>query len=163
MPLLPAAIGIILNREKTDVLLIKRSDVPIWILPGGGIEPNETVEEALLREILEETGFHVQIVRKCAEYSPINRLSAFTTLFLCQIQSGKMTLSPETSAIAFHPLSHLPPTFFPPHALWLQEALTSQHFIQRSLTEISYYQVCLYLIRHPWQVLRYAWTRFINN
>lgn len=34
---------------------------PAWTLPGGGMEPGETVEETVLREVREETGFDVAI------------------------------------------------------------------------------------------------------
>lgn len=163
MSLLPAAIGIILNDDRTQVLLIKRHDVPVWVLPGGGVECDETPEEALIREIQEETGYQVQIVRKCAEYYPINQLAAFTSLFICQIQSGENRLSSETAAIGFYPLSRLPSALFHVHAKWLKEALTSRSLIQRPLTEISYGALCKYFLRHPWQVLRFAWTRFMNR
>jgi 8-oxo-dGTP pyrophosphatase MutT (NUDIX family) len=163
MPLLPAAVGIVLNADQTQILLIKRHDVPVWVLPGGGIEKEERPEEALIREIQEETGYQVKIIRKCAEYYPINRLAAFTSVFICQIQKGQACLSSETAAIAFHPLANLPTTLFPPHARWIQEVLTSSTLIQRRLTEISYCTLCLYFLRHPWQTLRFAWTRFTKT
>lgn len=163
MSLLPAAIGIILNDKKNQVLLVKRRDVPVWVLPGGGVERNETSEETVKREIQEETGYQVDILRKCAEYSPINRLAAFTSVFICQIQSGQMLLSKETSEIAFHSLEKLPASFFPLHACWLQEALSQSNLIQRPLTEVSYFALCKYFICHPWQVLRFAWTRLVKG
>lgn len=160
MPLLPASIGIILNDDQTEVLLVKRKDVPVWVLPGGGIEAGETPENALIREVAEETGFQVEIVRKCAEYSPANALSSQTHVYLCRILSGKTCLSSETRAVAFHPLSKLPSSFFPPHALWLNEGLTHRHLICRPLTEISYWAFVKYFLVHPMQVLKFAWTRF---
>lgn len=163
MPLLPAAIGIVFNADKTQVLLIKRCDVPVWVLPGGGIEHHETTEECLIREIQEETGFHIRIIRKCAEYTPINHLAAFTTVFICEIESGGMRLSNETTAINFYPIHQFPTSIFPVHAIWLNEALSHTSIIRRPLTEISYFALCKYFIWHPWQVIRFAWTRFFKK
>jgi len=162
MALLPATIGIILSPDQTEVLLVKRDDIPVWVLPGGGVEVGEQPEEALVREIQEETGFQVEIQRKCAEYSPLNRLCALTSIFICNIVSGENCLSSETRGIAFHSLLNLPSTLFPPHERWLHEALSTETLIQRPLIEVSYGALWKYFIRHPHHVLRFAWTRFVK-
>ena len=46
------------------VLLIKRGHAPLkgqWSLPGGGVEIGETLEQAIAREVIEETGLTVEV------------------------------------------------------------------------------------------------------
>ena len=53
------------------ILLIKRRTVPFrdyWALPGGRMDPGETVEQTILREVKEETGLDVAVVTKIGEY-----------------------------------------------------------------------------------------------
>jgi 8-oxo-dGTP diphosphatase len=53
------------------ILLIKRDTVPFkgyWALPGGRAEPGETVEQTVVREVKEETGLDVRVVKKIGEY-----------------------------------------------------------------------------------------------
>lgn len=54
--------------EKREILLVLREDFRIWTLPGGGLEPDETWEEAAVRETLEETGYGVMIKQYVGEY-----------------------------------------------------------------------------------------------
>jgi len=61
------AVAVIINNEG-QVLLTQRYSPESpewhlkWQLPGGGVEKNETVEEACIREAYEETGFHIKLV-----------------------------------------------------------------------------------------------------
>ena len=53
------------------ILLVKRDTVPFkgyWALPGGRMDPGETVEQTIVREVKEETGLDVTVVRKIGEY-----------------------------------------------------------------------------------------------
>jgi 8-oxo-dGTP diphosphatase len=39
---MPKSVACILfNKNRSEVLLIKRKDIPVWVLPGGGIDPGE--------------------------------------------------------------------------------------------------------------------------
>ncbi|MDK4203319.1 NUDIX hydrolase [Bacillus sp. PW192] len=59
---------VIIQNEERDILLVKRKDVPLWDLPGGGIAEGETPEAAAVREAFEETGYNVTILQKSGEY-----------------------------------------------------------------------------------------------
>ena len=49
--------------KDNKVLLIKRTkkDSVYWVIPGGGVEKNETNKEALMRECREELGVKIKI------------------------------------------------------------------------------------------------------
>ena len=54
-----------------QILLIKRNTRPFvgfWALPGGRMDPGETVEQTIIREVKEETGLEVEILWVVGEY-----------------------------------------------------------------------------------------------
>jgi 8-oxo-dGTP diphosphatase len=60
------AVGAVIKDPAGRLLLIKRGHEPgagLWSLPGGRIEPGETHEQALAREVLEETNLAVECRR----------------------------------------------------------------------------------------------------
>ena len=61
--------GAIIRNSSDQILLQRRSDDGFWSLPGGGIEAGETVLECLEREILEETGWQVEVKNLLGIYS----------------------------------------------------------------------------------------------
>ena len=54
-------------RGEPVVALCRRWRGRVWCLPKGGIEPGETVKEAALREVREETGVVAQILQRLGE------------------------------------------------------------------------------------------------
>jgi ADP-ribose pyrophosphatase YjhB (NUDIX family) len=61
-PLVPC-VGAVVHDDAGRLLLIRRGHEPgrgLWSLPGGRVEPGETVAEAVEREVLEETGLVVR-------------------------------------------------------------------------------------------------------
>jgi 8-oxo-dGTP diphosphatase len=58
---IPAVIAVVIHGDRT--LLVRRANPPdagLWGFPGGKIEFGETVREAAIRELLEETGVHAE-------------------------------------------------------------------------------------------------------
>lgn len=55
------ATGIVFNSRK-EILMINHKKLNVWLPPGGHIEENELPEDAVLREIQEETGVKAKIV-----------------------------------------------------------------------------------------------------
>ncbi len=54
---------------KGRILLLRREDEGMWGLPKGRVEPGETLEQTAVREVEEETGLRVQLVRPVREVS----------------------------------------------------------------------------------------------
>ncbi|MCR4690889.1 MAG: NUDIX hydrolase [Lachnospiraceae bacterium] len=66
--------GILIENEKGQLLLQKRSDNGQWCIPGGALEVGETYEEAACREIREEVGIEAQDLSLYGLYSGDDRL-----------------------------------------------------------------------------------------
>ena len=58
-PILLVGAAILILDEQDRLLLMKRSDIGCWGIPGGALEPGEVVEEAAKREALEETNLEI--------------------------------------------------------------------------------------------------------
>jgi 8-oxo-dGTP pyrophosphatase MutT (NUDIX family) len=66
--------AVIFDPDREKVLLTQRTDNGQWCLPGGRVEPGESVAEACIREVFEETGLQIQIVSLIGVYSDPNKL-----------------------------------------------------------------------------------------
>jgi 8-oxo-dGTP diphosphatase len=105
----PVVIGAVLNQGK--ILLTKRQEEcqtlhqiqsSPWQIPGGGLEFGETVEECVIRELKEETGLDVEIVRLIPKvYSSLQgSWHGLLICFVCKIKdpSQPVVINNEASA-----------------------------------------------------------------
>ena len=113
--IVPAVSAVILCNQR-DILLQERVDNGMWSLPGGGMEPGETVEDAIKREVMEETGLVVVVKKLVGIYSDPNHVikyadgevrQQFSICFLCEVIDGSIRTSHESKRVAFVPLRDL--------------------------------------------------------
>lgn len=154
-----AVMGIVFSADRTTILLIQRCDVPVWVLPGGGVERTESPEEAVVRELEEETGFIVRVTRLIGEYTPINRLTRHTFFYECQIVAGVATTSAESRAVRFFALQALPKLIPPPYPEWIETACRHLPPVYQPLRGITYRLLAWHCLRHPILVLRFFLAR----
>jgi 8-oxo-dGTP pyrophosphatase MutT (NUDIX family) len=107
----PGAAAIIFDETRQKVLLTQRTDNGRWCLPGGGMDPGESAEEACVREVLEETGLEVRVTRLVGiytspnliiEYADGNLVQPVAFSFEAAVTGGELGLSGETTAFGYY-------------------------------------------------------------
>lgn len=58
--------------DKHDKILLKKDPKRGWELPGGLVEKNESIKNAVIREVKEETGIDIDIISFCGVSQEIN-------------------------------------------------------------------------------------------
>lgn len=131
--ILPAVSAIIFN-ERNEILMQRRMDTRKWCIISGHVEFGETVKEAMLREVMEETNVESEIVRLIGVYSS----PAYTTYYYPErivqyvvtyfelklkgpIQDG-LTNS-ESMEFSYFPIENLPVDLDLINPYWLTDAL----------------------------------------
>src|SRR5579875_1714973 len=111
--------------DEGRVLLALRRDIDWWNLPGGGMEAGETVEEAMRREVREETGLEVVVERLVGVYSKPQKQEVLLTL-RCQVVGGTLTAAQESRECRFFMPNELPVNTLPKHRQRVEDALLNQ-------------------------------------
>lgn len=96
------------------LLLVRRAFEPwkgMWALPGGMVGEGETVEEAAVREVREETGLDVRLGGLVGVFSdpqrdPRGRVVSIA--YSAVVEGGKMRGSRETTEVKWFPVTELP-------------------------------------------------------
>jgi len=97
----------IITDKKDRVLLCHRRDYDLWNLPGGGLEKNELPWDCTVREVKEETGLDVEVVKLVGVYSkPMQSDIVFS--FKCRVTDGKIILNDEADKIRYFSQDKLP-------------------------------------------------------
>jgi 8-oxo-dGTP diphosphatase len=104
-------------------LLARRRDIGWWHLVGGGLEYGETIQQGLLREVREEIGVSIDILRLVGVYAKPQKQEVVLT-FLCHLAAD--TTEPKTSEeiteIGWFATDDLPQWLLPKHRERLLDA-----------------------------------------
>ena len=112
----PGASALIFDEARERVLLTRREDNGRWCLPGGGMDPGESVAEACVREVLEETGLEVRVTKLVGiyttpdlfiEYPDGNKIQPVAFSFEVEITGGELGLSDETTGFGWYTVAEM--------------------------------------------------------
>jgi ADP-ribose pyrophosphatase YjhB (NUDIX family) len=116
--LILSAAAACIRDEGGRILLLRRAD-GLWSVPGGGLDPGERLDQAVVREVREETGLEVEPVALIGVYSDPEYTFTYpngdvaqpiTAFFECRVVGG--TLRPDMDEIVeacyFGPEDELP-------------------------------------------------------
>lgn len=110
-------VGVLISDQPGRVLLERRRDCGLWGIPGGRVEPGESLRQAALREAREETGLQVTLTHLVGVYSgPADHILTFPervvqtvdVVIAATIASGALRRSDESEALAFFDAASLP-------------------------------------------------------
>ena len=150
----------IYSEDKTSVLLIKRRDVPLWVLPGGRVEEGETLEACAIREAEEETGFKIKLERKVATYYPGKSYFIKPVALFSAVAVKKMSAQmEETREAKFFLLKELPDKIPPPFPIWIADTQKNAPYFEDSVAGISLYFVIKTIFLHPIYASRFLLSR----
>jgi 8-oxo-dGTP diphosphatase len=115
---------------ENGIVLVRRDNPPYegcYALPGGFVELNEKVEDALCREAMEETGLEIELLKLVGVYSDPARDPRGHVVSICYLTKGSGVLRAGTDARAVEvfSLDAIPPLAFD-HNRIIRDALSAQ-------------------------------------
>ena len=120
--LLIPSVAAIIRDEAERLLLVEKRDGS-WSLPAGAIEPCETPEEAVAREVMEETGFRCEQLRLIAAvggdrsrpvYPNHDQVEYVILMFRCTAHPlSQPSDAAETKGLSYFHRSEMPPLALP--------------------------------------------------
>jgi ADP-ribose pyrophosphatase YjhB (NUDIX family) len=106
--------GAVFDADGRMLLVREASDGGRWTLPGGWCDVNLTASENVIKEVVEESGFDVRVMKLAAVLDRTRQghgalaFSCYKLFFICEITGGAARASHETTEVAFFAEHALP-------------------------------------------------------
>jgi ADP-ribose pyrophosphatase YjhB (NUDIX family) len=113
--------------DEESILLSLRRDIDWWNLPGGGMELGETVDEAVCREVREETGLEVEVEYLVGVYSKPQKQEVVLT-FRCHQTGGVLAATEEMRESRYFSPEAMPDKLLPKHRQRVEDALLHMQY-----------------------------------
>ncbi len=92
------AVGAVVGNDKGEILLVQRSDSGVWLYPTGWADVGYSAPEVVVKEVKEETGIEVEVVKLIAVLdgmrAGMGRIPFYSLVFLCQQTGGELQAHP---------------------------------------------------------------------
>lgn len=107
------AIGAVVGNDDGEMLLIQRADSGVWLFPTGWADVGYSAAEVAEKEVLEETGIEVEVVRLISVVDGIRqgftRMPLYSLVFHCRAVGGQLVGHPlEVTDLGFFTEDALP-------------------------------------------------------
>jgi mutator protein MutT len=138
-PIIMVGAGVIILDEHNRILLTQRADNGAWSIPGGSMEPGETLEEVARRETEEEVGLRVGEMdffgvfsgpELYYEYPNGDQVYNVTVVYISRQVPGRLRMDEESIQAKYYPLNKLP-EISPPLRPVFDAYLSSQNLAAR--------------------------------
>ena len=73
------SVNVVVENDRGEILLIRRSDNDNWALPGGAIDLGESMTQAAVREVKEETGIDCEVTGLVGIYTDPKHIILYTS------------------------------------------------------------------------------------
>jgi len=107
------AIGAVVGNDQGEMLLIQRADSGVWLFPTGWADVGYSAAEVAEKEVAEETGLQVEVVRLIAVLDGMQqgftRMPLYSLVFQCRVIGGELKGHPlEVTDVGFFAEDALP-------------------------------------------------------
>lgn len=92
------AVGAAVGNDKGEILLVQRADSGVWLYPTGWADVGYSASEVAVKEVEEETGIEIEVVRLIAVLDGLRlgftRIPLYSLVFQCRATGGELKAHP---------------------------------------------------------------------